>query len=94
MAKPSKGSAKGVQFETTPEQQEPGTSESVKRDKTLVKVRPGSSTREALGKVTDDKEVVKTKIKTMLSKGKHSAGTCQSFVRGDISSTPEFISII
>ena len=30
----------------------------------------------------------------MLSKGKCSAEDCQSFVRGDISSAPEFISII
>ena len=94
MAKPLKGGAKGVQFETVPENQEPGTSESVEHNKTLIKVRPGSSTREALSEVTDNKEVVKTEIKTMLSKGKCSAETCQSFVRGNISSTPEFISII
>ena len=92
MAKPLKGSAKGVQFKTVPENQEPGTSKSVERNKTLVKVRPGLSTKEALAEETDDNEVVKTE--SMLSKGKQPAGDCQSFIRGDISSAPEFISII
>ena len=92
MAKPSKGGAKGMQFKTVPENQELGTSKSVKRDKTLVKVRPGSSTKEALAEETNDNEVVKTE--SMPSKDKCSAGDCQSFIRGNISSAPEFISMI
>ena len=71
IAKPLKGSTKGVQFKTVPEQQKPGTSESVKRDETLVKVRPGS-TKEALSKETKE-EVVETK--PVLSKNKCSAET-------------------
>ena len=63
-----------------------------KRDKTLIKVRPGLSTKEALAEETDDNEVVKTK--SMPSKDKCSAGDCQSFIRGNISSAPEFISMI
>ena len=81
-----------MQFETVPENQKPGTSKSVKHNKTLVKVRLGSSTKEALAKETDDNKVVKTK--SMPSKGKCSAEDCQSFIRGNISSAPEFISII
>ena len=83
-----------MQFKNTLENQELGTSKSVEHDKTLVKVRLGLSTKEALSEVTNNKEVVKTKIKTMLSKGKCSAETCQSFVRGNISSAPKFISMI
>ena len=74
-------------------EQKLGTSKSVKRNKTLVKVRL-KSTKEAFNKETNNKEVVKTKIKTMLLKGKCSTETCQFFVKRDISSTLEFISII
>ena len=81
-----------MQFETVPENQEPGTSESVEHDKTLVKVRPGLSTKEAFAEETDDNKVVKTE--SMPSKGKCSAEDCQSFIRGNISSVPEFISMI
>ena len=85
-----KGSAKGVQFETEPEQQELGTSKSVERDKTLVEVRPESA-KEALSEETKE-EVVETE--PVLSKNKCSAETWQSFVKGNISSVPEFISMI
>ena len=93
MAKLAKESTKGVQFKNTLEQ-EPDTSKSVEHDKTLVKVRLGSirtsTAKEALSEETKDNEVVKT----MLLKGKCSAEDCQSFIRGNISSTPEFISMI
>ena len=78
------------QFKNTSENQEPDTSKSVKRNKTLVKVRPGSSTKEALDEVTDKEEVVKT----VLPRNKCSARTCQSFVKGNINSALEFISMI
>ena len=61
-----------MQFETVPEQQKPGTSKSVERDETLVKVRPGSA-KEALSEETKEEEVVETE--PVLSKNKCSAGT-------------------
>ena len=72
IAKPLKGSAKDMQFETVLENQEPGTSKSVEHNKTLVKVRLGLSTKEAFDKETKDNKVVKT----MLLKGKCSAEDC------------------
>ena len=47
-----------MQFKTVLENQEPGTSKSVKHNKTLIKVRLGLSTKEALDKETKDNEVV------------------------------------
>ena len=73
------------------ENQELCTSKSVKYNKTLVEVRL-RSTKEALSKETNNNKVVKTE--SMLLKGKYSAENCQFFVRGNISSTPKFISII
>ena len=73
IAKLAKESTKGVQFKNTLENQEPGTSKSVERNKTLVKVRLGLSTREALSKETKEEEVVKTE--PVLLKNKCSAET-------------------
>ena len=58
-----------MQFEEP--EHKPGTSKSVERDKTLVKVRP-ESTKEALSKETKEEEVVKT----VLLRNKCLARTC------------------